>query len=139
MSGVPGYPGATLPPAGQSVHAQLNALAVRLGRVEAHTQETLPQVLNDVREIKKATERFAKYEATVKSLLSRYILLVVSSVGATYGVTRATVPGAPATKTEVIKSATTVRIEACTAMQPGPSRDQCALDVLRELMGPDRR
>jgi hypothetical protein len=130
IHGSPMFPGQV-----SGIHAQVNTLSVRVGALEGHTA----QVVADVKSIKTATDRFAFYEATVRTWLTRGILLVIGSVGTTYGVTRATVPEQQPVRTEVIKSKTTVEVEACTAMQPGPTRDACALKILTELMGPRDR
>ncbi len=117
-----------------TIHDRLTGVEARTAAVEVHTA----QLVSDVGEIKKATDRFVGYEATVKQWMGRLILWGAGLVGTTYGVTRATLPTAQPERTVVTKSATTVKVEACTSLQPGPERDQCAIQILTELMGPRR-
>ncbi len=136
----PGIPGASARFTEDSpgVRSQLNSINIRQGQTEARlgaVEGHCAQLVKDVGSIKEATARFAGYEATAKSWLARGVLLIMGSIGGTYGVTRATVPDQQPARTEIIKSATTVKVEACTAMQPGPDRDQCAIRILTDLMG----
>lgn len=89
-------------------------------------------------EVATLTELVANAKAFLRGIVSRGILLILGAVGGTYGVTRASETHPEAQQTVVTKSATTVKVEACTAMQPGPDRDQCAIRILTELMGPQR-
>lgn len=132
---MPGYPSAQLPDPGRSVPAQLNSLAVRVGNLEGHTAN-LVKLTGEISEV---VGRFRSYETTIRALVARGVLLIFGAVGGTYGVTRVTTPAQQPTRVEVVKSATTLRAEACAAMQPGPGRDRCAIDLLGELMGPRQR
>jgi hypothetical protein len=137
--GVPGYPGETeLPPRGTNVYQTIHSLSERVGRVEAQTAH-LPQLVGDMSDVKNYLAGVKRLEAWGKHLLTKGTLLILGAVGSTYGVTRASTDAKPAPQVEVIKSATTVKVEACTAMQPGPKRDDCALTILAELIGPQAR
>jgi len=129
----PGIPGTRLPePLPVNVHQTIHALTNRVANVEHHTT----QLVDNVNKIKEATDRFAGYEAMIKHLMSKGVLLILGAIGSTYGVTRATTPAPAQEHVQIVKSATTVKVEACTAMQPGPERDRCALAILADLMSP---
>lgn len=130
----PGIPERYTPP---GVHASIHALDARVARVETQT-EHIPQLVLDMSEVKKGLATFKGYEAYVRHLLGKGILLIIGAVGSTWGVTKATEQTHAPQATVVTKSATTVKVEACTALQPGPERDQCAIRILTELMGPQR-
>lgn len=120
------------------VRASIDMLGNRLDAVERQTAE-IPQLVKGQQETNAYLVTIKGYEATVRGLVSRGILLIMGSVGATYGVTRASAPAPSVEHTVIQKSATTAKVEACTAMQPGPERDQCAIRILTELMGPGPR
>jgi hypothetical protein len=109
----------------------------RLAGVERQTAE-IPQLVLEVGEIKKYLANVKALENVVRHIIGKGILLIVGAVGSTWGVTKATESTQAPQTTVVTKSATTVKVEACTAMQPGPERDQCAIRILTELMGPQR-
>lgn len=124
------------------LRAQVNSLAIRMGQLESRlgaVEGHTAQLVKSTEDIQRHTARFSGYEATIKSLLVRGLFIVLGGIGGTYGVTRYTVPTQAPERTQVIKSATTIKVEACTAMQEGPERDQCALAILGELMGPKSR
>lgn len=107
----------------------------RLATVESQTQH-LPQLVADMAQVKVDVASWKQVEALVRGIVTKGILLIVGAVASAVGVTKATeTPQSPQTTT-IVKSATTVKVEACTAMQPGPERDQCAIRILTELMGP---
>jgi hypothetical protein len=126
----PSFPGAVV-----GVHASIHALDGRVARVERQT-ENIPQLVLDMADVKAGVATFKGYEATVKGIMAKGILLIVGAVASTFGITKATDNATPPERTVVTKSATTVKVEACTAMQPGPERDACAIKILTELMGP---
>jgi hypothetical protein len=109
----------------------------RLATVERQTNE-IPQLVKDVGEIKDYLKNVKALENVVKHIMGKGILLIAGAVGSTWGVGRLVDSAPTPERTVVTKSATTVKVEACTAMQPGPERDQCAIRILTELMGPQR-
>lgn len=114
------------------IRGSIDMLTRRMTAVEAHAGE-IPALVKSVAELNALV---ADAKALARGALSKGILLIVSAVGGTYGVTKATQPAPTVEHTTIQKSATTVKVEACTAMQPGPERDQCAVRILTELMGP---
>lgn len=130
--GAPRYPSTA------GVHASIHSLDARVARVEAQTSE-LPQVVKDVGEIKEYLRNVKSLEGFARGILGKGALLIIGAVGSSWGVSRATETAPQANTTQIVKSATTVKVEACTAMQPGPERDQCAIRILTELMGPQSR
>ncbi len=117
-------------PERQSIHD-------RLATVERQTAE-IPQLVNDLGEVKDYLKNVKALEGVVRHIVGKGILLIVGAVGSTWGVGRLAQDTHEPERTVVTKSATTVKVEACTAMQPGPERDQCAIRILTELMGPQR-
>jgi hypothetical protein len=119
------------------VHESIHALSGRVGQVERQTAE-IPQLCKDVAEVKDYLRNVKALENVVRHIVGKGIILIVGAVGSTYGVGKLAEQSAAPERTVVTKSATTVKVEACTAMQPGPERDQCAIRILTELMGPQR-
>ncbi len=105
------------------VHASIHSLDARVQRVEAQTNE-IPQLVVDVGEVKKYLANVKALENIVRHIMGKGILLIVSAIGGTYGVTKVTAPSAPILTPAPTKSATTVRLEAIQAMQPGPEKDR---------------
>jgi len=138
VSPTPGIPDRFGSGSGASVHATINSLDARVARVEANTAQ-LPQLVSDVGELKTHMATLKGYEAMIKGMISRGILLIIGAVGSAFGVARVTDRPQEPQVTVVQKSATAAKVEACTAMQPGEARDQCAIRILTELMGPGTR
>lgn len=109
----------------------------RLATVERQTNE-IPQLVKDLGEVKDYLKNVKALENVVRHIMGKGILLIVGAVGSTWGVGKLAADAPVPERTVVTKSATTVKIEACTALQPGPDRDQCAIRILTELMGPQR-
>lgn len=128
--GVPGIPGDIELPPRVNVYQTIHALSDRTGKVEVH----VAQLVKDVGEVKDYLAGVRRLEAMAKHLMVKGFMLIVGAVGGTYGITRGTAPAPTQETVKIVKSATTVKVEACTAMQPGPERDKCALDLLAELM-----
>ncbi len=120
-----------------SVHGSIHSLDARLARQERQLEE-FPQLVSDVADIKKYLSGIKGIEGMIRGLMGKGILLIAGAVGSAWGVAKTTGPEHQAQTTQIVKSATTVKVEACTAMQPGPDRDQCAIRILTELMGPQR-
>jgi hypothetical protein len=106
----------------------------RLANVESQTAH-IPQVLATVERLEKDVASWKQVEALVKGIVTKGILLIVGAVASAVGVTKVTETPQPTQTTVVTKSATTVKVEACTALQAGPERDACAIRILTELMG----
>lgn len=106
----------------------------RLESLERQTSE-IPQLVKDVGEVKSYLANVKALEGVVRHIMGKGILLIAGSVASTWTVSKVTQPAQVQEHTVVTKSATTVKVEACTAMQPGPDRDQCAIRILTELMG----
>lgn len=119
------------------IRASIDMLSNRIGKVEAQVAE-IPELVRGQEETNKYLATIKGYEATLRGLVSRGVLLLLSAVGGTYGVTRATQPPATVEKVQIQTSATTAKVDALKAMQPGPERDRKALELLGELMGPGR-
>ncbi len=131
----PGVPERFTPP---GVHQSIHALDARVARVEVQTAE-IPQLVSDVADVKKYLANVKALEGVVRHLVGKGILLIAGAVGSTWGVGKLTQQAPQTEHTVVTKSATTVKVEACTALQPGPERDQCAIRILTELMGQQQR
>lgn len=131
MGPAPGIPERFTAP---GVHQSIHSLSERVGHVEAHAAA----LVKDMGEVKEYLGNVRALENVVRHIVGKGILLIVGAVGSTWGVSKATSERHEPERTVVTKSATTVEVEACTALQPGPERDQCAIRILTELMGPKR-
>lgn len=105
------------------VHASIHALDSRVARVEEQTSH-LPQLVSDMKEVKDGLATFKGYEAMIKHLIGKGVLLIIGAVGSAFGVAKATEPTPPIMTPAPSKSASTVRLEAIQAMAPGPDRDR---------------
>ncbi len=103
-------------PARSSIHD-------RLATVERQTNE-IPQIVKDVGDIKDYLKNVKALESVVRHVMGKGLLLILGAVGSTYGVTKVTSPSAPILTPAPTKSASTVRLEAIQAMQPGPEKDR---------------
>jgi hypothetical protein len=120
------------------VRGSIDMLTNRITAIETQTAH-IPELVKAQKDTNDYLSTLKTYEATVRHLVGKGILLIVSAIGGTYGVTRATAPAPTVEHTVIQKSATAAKVEACTAMQPGPDRDSCAIRILTELMGPQAR
>lgn len=120
------------------IRGSLDMLANRITAVETQTAH-IPALIKAQDETNEYLGSLKKYEATLKHLIGKGILLILGAVSGTYGFTRATAPQPGVERMVIQKSATAAKVEACTAMQPGAERDQCAIRILTELMGPPSR
>lgn len=130
--------GADIPDASDSeaplkrVRGSIDMLTNRVAAVESQTA-AIPELVKGQAETNAYLATIKSYEATIRGLVSRGVLLILSAIGGTYGVTKATEPPPQVVKTEIQTSATSARVDALKAMQPGPERDRRAIELLTEL------
>lgn len=106
------------------------ALDERLKRVEA-TLGAIPQLQRDVATL---NELLADAKAVLRGALSKGILLIVSAVGGTYGVTKATETKAEPTTTVIQRSAFDRALDACRQLPTSDAQGECVVRVIREQM-----
>ncbi len=106
------------------------ALDERLKRVEA-TISLIPQLQRDVATL---NELLADAKAVLRGALSKGILLIVSAVGGTYGVTKATETKAEPQTTVVQRSAFDRALDACRQLPEPSAQGECIVRVIREQM-----
>lgn len=119
------------------IRGSIDMLTNRITAVEAQTA-AIPELVKGQSETNAYLATIKGYEATIRGLVSRGILLILSAIGGTYGVTKATQPPPSVVRTEIQTTATAAKVDALQAMQPGPERDRRAVELLTELMGPRR-
>ena len=82
----------------------------------------LTVIESDMRDVKQLLQSI---KAIGSHIVGKGILLILGGMGGVYGVQKATTPPPVAEKQVIVKSATTIRLEACQGMSVGEDRDEC--------------
>ncbi len=91
--------------------------------METQTAE-IPQLVSDMADVKKYLGNVKVLENVVRHVMGKGLLLILGAVGSTHGVTKVTAQAPPIMTPAPTNSASTVRLEAIQAMQPGPEKDR---------------